>query len=79
MKLQPLAPELQQRLPSPQGVALAILDACRREDVSGADVARLVQTDPALTGRLLMSANAAKTGGRPVVAVVDLGPAFPGW
>ena len=71
MKLQPLAPELQQRLPSPQGVALAILDACRREDVSGADVARLVQTDPALTGRLLMSANAAKTGGRPVVAVVD--------
>lgn len=71
MKLQPLAPELQQRLPSPQGVALAILEACRREDVSGNDVARLVQTDPALTGRLLKRANAATTGARPVVAVLD--------
>jgi two-component system, cell cycle response regulator len=71
MKLQPLAPELQQRLPSPQGVALAILEACRREDVTANDVARLVQTDPALTGRLLKRANASTTGSRPVVAVLD--------
>jgi two-component system, cell cycle response regulator len=71
MKIQPLAPELQQRLPSPQGVALAIMEACRGEDVSAAQVARLVQSDPALTGRILKRANAANSGSRAVVAVQE--------
>lgn len=71
MKIQQLDLELQQRLPSPQGVALAIMEACRREDVSITEVARLVQTDPALSGRLLKRANAANTGVRPVLAIPD--------
>jgi len=69
MMNEPLAQELIDRLPSPQGVALAILNACAKEDVSLADVSKLVQTDPALSGRLLERANAANTGGRPVVAI----------
>jgi len=69
MMNEPLAQELIDRLPSPQGVALAILNACAKEDVSLADVTKLVQTDPALSGRLLERANAANAGGRPVVAI----------
>lgn len=59
------------QLPSPKGVALAILEACRREDVTAAEIARIVQTDPALSGRLLRQANAAANGGRSVVSVSD--------
>jgi len=59
------------RLPSPQGVALAIMQACRNEDVSATDVAHLVQADPALTGRLLELSNSAAMGGRPVVSALD--------
>jgi len=68
---QPLEEQLVERLPSPQGVALAIMNACAREDVSTAEVARLVQTDPALSGRLLERANTAAHGGRPVVAIAQ--------
>ncbi len=68
---QPLEEQFVERLPSPQGVALAILGACAREDVSMAEVARLVQTDPALSGRLLERANAAAQGGRPVIAIAQ--------
>ncbi len=69
MMNQLLAPALIERLPSPQGVALAIMNACSRDDVSLAEVTQLVQTDPALSGRLLERANAALSGGRPVVAI----------
>lgn len=58
------------RLPSPQGVALAITQACRRDDVSIAEISRLVQSDPALAGRLLQIANAASTGSRPTASVL---------
>ena len=68
---QPLEEQLVERLPSPQGVALAIMNACARDDVSPAEVARLVQTDPALSGRLLERANTAAHGGRPVVAIAQ--------
>ncbi len=57
------------QLPSPKGVALAILEISRREDASLEEVARVVQTDPALTGRLLHQANAVARSGRAVVAV----------
>lgn len=60
-----------ERLPSPQGVALAILNACASEDVSIAQVASLVQTDPALSGRVLERANAAALGGRPVISIAQ--------
>ncbi len=43
-------------LPSPKGVALAILELCRREDATFTDLAQLAQTDPALAGRLLRQA-----------------------
>lgn len=69
MNIEPLEQEIQQRLPSPQGVALAIMEACRREEVTANEVASLVQTDPALTGRLLAQANSAAMGARPVVSV----------
>ena len=66
---QPLEEQLVERLPSPQGVALAIMAACAREEVSVGEVASLVQTDPALSGRLLERANSAAQGGRPVIAI----------
>jgi diguanylate cyclase (GGDEF)-like protein len=52
-------------------VALAIMNACAREDVSIGEVASLVQTDPALSGRLLERANAASNGGRPIIAITQ--------
>lgn len=59
-------------LPSPKGVALAILEMCRRDDSTIAEIARVAQTDPALAGRLIRQANAAATGGgRPVASVTD--------
>lgn len=58
------------QLPSPKGVALAIMEICRREDATVDAVAKVVAADPALTGRLLHLANAAAIGGgRPVIAV----------
>jgi two-component system, cell cycle response regulator len=71
MQIPLLDQELKQKLPSPQGVALAIMEACRDEDVSIGDVSNLVQMDPALSGRLLEQANSAANGGRPVVSAVQ--------
>ena len=59
------------RLPSPKGVALALTKACRSEDVSLDEIAALVQTDPALSARLLALANAAAAGGRTVLSAQD--------
>lgn len=59
------------KLPSPKGVALAILDLCRSSDADFKDIARVAQTDPALTGRLLRQANSAASGGRSVASVTD--------
>ena len=47
-------------LPSPKGVALALLEACRQEDVSINEITKLIQTDPALAGRLIQRANTTK-------------------
>lgn len=58
-------------LPSPKGVALAIIQACQKDDTTVASIAALVQTDPSLTGRLLQRANAASSSGRAVLAVSD--------
>lgn len=59
------------RLPSPKGVALAIMEISRRDDATLDEVVRVVQTDPALSGRLLHLANAAANGGRAVVSIND--------
>ena len=61
------------QLPSPKGVALAIMEISQREDATLDEVTRLVQTDPALSSRLLRMANAATHGaannGRVVVSI----------
>lgn len=49
-------------LPSPQGVALAILELTQRSDASVKTLTHLVQTDPAMTGRILRYANAVHGG-----------------
>lgn len=58
-------------LPSPKGVALAIMQISRRDDATLEEISRLVQTDPVTASRLLHMANAANIGGRPVVSVPD--------
>ena len=57
------------KLPSPKGVALAIMEISRREDASLTEVARVVQTDPALSGRMLRLANSAARAGRAIASV----------
>ena len=60
------------RLPSPKGVALQLMDLTRRDDVTLGQIAKVVQSDPALSGRLLKLANAAQEGGRrPVVQIPE--------
>lgn len=58
------------QLPSPKGVALAIMEISRRDDATLDEVARVVQSDPALSSRLLRLSNAASSsGGRPVASI----------
>ena len=64
-----LTPEAIARMPTPKGVALALLKACRSEDVNLQQIADLVRTDPALSGRLLTLANTAAAGGRNVISI----------
>jgi len=59
------------RLPSPHGVALRLLELAHREDVSSSELARVLQSDPALAGRVLRAANSTSQGLRPVVSVSD--------
>ncbi|MGB7648892.1 MAG: HDOD domain-containing protein, partial [Pseudomonas fluorescens] len=59
------------QLPSPKGVALAIMAICRREDATLEEVTRVVQTDPALSARLLRLANSAAQAGRAVASIND--------
>ena len=62
MKASILPQELRQKLPSPHGVAIAILEASQNKKTGIVDIAELVANDPALSGRLLQLANAAATG-----------------
>lgn len=59
------------RLPSPGGVALKLLELTRRDDVSSGELARTLQMDPALAGRVLRAANSAASGGRAAVSIAD--------
>lgn len=59
-------------LPSPRGIALAIARMTQRGDASLAELARLVQGDPSLVGRLVCAANGTLAPGmRPIVALRD--------
>ncbi len=60
------------RLPSPAGVAIRVLELCRREDSESQEIAEVIMSDPALSGRLLKYANSAAVGiGRDVNSVRD--------
>ena len=63
--------KLSGQLPSPRGIALAILELSRRENATLGEIARIVQTDPALSGRLIKLANSASQIARPVVSVQE--------
>ena len=59
-------------LPSPKGVALAIMRMTQRDDVAVSEVVRVVKTDPALSGRIIKAANTGNLQGRrPVAAIPD--------
>jgi diguanylate cyclase (GGDEF)-like protein len=60
------------KLPSPAGVALAVVELCRRDGSSIDEIAKAVRADPALAGRIIKFANSAAQGlRRPVVAIPD--------
>src|SRR5262245_193499 len=62
------------KLPTPSGVGLRILVLTRSEDCSLDDIAKVVQADPALTGRILKLANSAiATGAQPATHVREAG------
>jgi len=66
------------KLPSPKGVAFSIIKLLQRDDFRVGELVHLVQSDPAIAGRLLKFANAAAFGRtRPIVslhrAIVALG------
>ena len=56
-------------LPSPKGVALALMEITRREDVTLDEIIHVVRTDPALTSRLLRLANSVSNGGRGLASI----------
>ncbi|CAA9889408.1 Response regulator receiver modulated diguanylate cyclase [Candidatus Methylobacter favarea] len=60
------------RLPSPSGTALAIMQLVQRENSTAQQVAHLVQSDPALSGRVLRFVNSAAFGvGRSIASVQE--------
>ena len=59
-------------LPSPTGIGLEILRLTRDENASAAQIGRLIQVDPALTGRTLRLANTGNAAsGRRIANVAD--------
>jgi two-component system cell cycle response regulator len=60
------------QLPSPPGVVMNVLRLAEDEESNAADIAKALQTDPALAGRILKYANSAYIGAaRPVISLLD--------
>ncbi len=60
------------RLPTPKGVALEVINLTQREDVSNHDIARLIGADPALSARVIKAANVLLiTPSRPIATIAD--------
>ena len=57
-------------LPSPKGVALAVLRLAQDDTTSNAQMARTIKADPALSGRIVKAANTVQFGGRRPVAAI---------
>ena len=59
-------------LPSPKGVALAIIRKTREENLSLGELAAVIKTDPAFVARLIKAANSLVNGARrPAASVQD--------
>src|SRR5262245_43203608 len=59
-------------LPSPAGVGMEILRIIQNENCSVDELAKVIQSDPALTGRLLQIANSALAGAaRPCATIKE--------
>ncbi len=58
------------QLPSPKGVALVLLNLMQQDDVTVLDIAHVVQTDPALSGRLIKFSNSPHFNTRRPIASV---------
>ncbi|MDR1063984.1 MAG: diguanylate cyclase [Azoarcus sp.] len=56
-------------LPSPRGVALAVMRMTQDETVSAAELARVIKGDPAFVGRLIKAANGMLFRQRAIVSV----------
>lgn len=57
-------------LPSPKGVALRVMHLCQEETVSLTELASAIQTDPALSGRIIKIANYVNPNkSRPIASV----------
>jgi diguanylate cyclase (GGDEF)-like protein len=60
------------RLPTPKGVALEVINLTQRDDVSNLEIARMVSADPALSARVLKAANVLLSNpSRPVATISD--------
>lgn len=58
-------------LPSPSGVGMAILRLTQNDDYTAEQLAHTIQSDPALTGRIVKMANSAQMGSARAVASVS--------
>ncbi|MDR2926528.1 MAG: diguanylate cyclase [Azoarcus sp.] len=58
-------------LPSPRGVALAVMRIAHDETVSTVELAQTIKVDPAFVGRLIKAANGALFRQRPIVSVQE--------
>ncbi len=59
-------------LPSPSGVGMAILRLTQSDDFSAEELARTIQSDPALTGRIVKMSNSAQAAGvKPTTTVSE--------
>jgi len=63
--------KLTNRLPSPPGVGMRVLEITRGEDFSADDIANAIMADSALTGRLLKIANSAQSGSGQAITTVS--------
>lgn len=64
--------KLSGRLPTPKGVALEVINLTQRENASNQDIVRLISADPALSMRVIKSANVLlSSSSRPIVTILD--------